>query len=156
MMKETPLTMVLGIVKRLLDALKGENFSADVFPDFLEAFSALFRCNISKDNLRSLALFVTYALQDNRAFPSQGNRQLRTSQRHPNGRPLNVLTSDASTSSPRSSSPAQPPKAANDLSRHEVGVQVLEMFTDLLCNTESLDPIKKFAKTVANKVNIYS
>jgi hypothetical protein len=141
-----------GIVKRLLDALKGETFSADVFPDFLEAFSALFRCNISKDNLRSLALFVTYALQDNRAFPLAGSRQNKNSLRPANGHAPNNISSELLTSTPRSNSPGQITKAANDLSRHEVGVQVLEMFTDLLCNTSSLDPIKKFAKTVANKV----
>jgi hypothetical protein len=135
-------------VKRLLDALKGETFSVDVFPDFLEAFSALFKCNTSKDNLRSIALFVTYALQDNRAFPSHVNRQHRNSQRHSNGQ----VASDTPTSTPRSNSPAQLPKTPNDLSRHEVGVQVLEMFTEVLCNTESVEPMKKFAKTVANKV----
>jgi hypothetical protein len=135
--------------------LKGETFSADVFPDFLEAFSALFRCNISKDNLRSLALFVTYALQDNRAFPPLGNRQYRNSLRYSNGQAPNNLASEAQTPTPRSNSPGQIAKAANDLSRHEVGVQVLEMFTDLLCNTASLEPIKKFAKTVANKVRVY-
>jgi hypothetical protein len=134
--------------------LKGETFSADVFPDFLEAFSALFRCNISKDNLRSLALFVTYALQDNRAFPLHGSRQYRNSQRQSNSHAPNTLVSEALTSASRSNSPGQITKSTNDLSRHEVGVQVLEMFTDLLCNTASLDPIKKFAKTVANKVRL--
>lgn len=136
----------------MLDALKGETFSEDVFPDFLEAFSTLLRCNTSAENLRSIALFVTYALQDDRAIP------MRTGRFHKNGqRQSGNQTPVASRIDPfarRSDSPTRVQQ--NDLSSHEVGVRLLQMYTEFLCDTTSLEPIKKFAKTVANKVTHFA
>jgi hypothetical protein len=137
----------------MLDALKGEAFSADVFPDFLEAFAALLKSNTSKDNLRSLALFITYAIQENRAFPYRSSRSIKVSNRNSNGGTPMALLSEVST--PRSSSPGQPSNSGNELSRHEVGVQVLEMFTDILCDPSSNESIIKFTKTVASKVSVH-
>ncbi|KAF2431524.1 beach-domain-containing protein [Tothia fuscella] len=138
----------MRIVKRMLDALKGESFSADVFPDFLEAFSALLKGSTSRDNLRALALFITYAIQENRAFPYRSNRGNKSNRNSFGNTPLAQLSVAAT---PRSNSPGQPSKAANDLSRHEVGVLVLEMFTEILCDPTSDDSINKFTKTVASK-----
>lgn len=143
-----PLISSTGIVKRFIDALKGENFNADVFPDFLEAFITLFKCNISGDNLRSLALFVTYALQDSRAFPYR-TRTRRVTTRTSNGDATRVIDSERST--PRSLSPAPPEPAINDLSRQEIGAQILEAYSDILCDPQDDDYIKRFAKTVTNK-----
>lgn len=137
-------------MKRLLDALKGETFSEDVFPDFLEAFSTLLKCNTSAENLRSIALFVTYALQDGRAFPGRINRFHKNDQRQSNGQ-MHV-GSRTDPFAKRSDSPAG--SHQSDLSSHEVGVRLFQMYTEFLCDTASLEPIKKFAKTVANKVRI--
>jgi hypothetical protein len=134
----------------MLDALKGETFSEDVFPDFLEAFSTLLRCNTSAENLRSIALFVTYALQDGRAFPGRINRLHINSQRQSNSQ--TPVGSRIDPFARRSESPAE--VNHNDLSSHEVGVRLFQMYTEFLCDTTSLEPIKKFAKTVANKVRL--
>ncbi|TLD38946.1 beach-domain-containing protein [Venturia nashicola] len=137
----------MRVVKRMLDALKGETFSEDLFPDFLEAFSTLLRCNTSAENLRSIALFVTYALQDSRAFSLRTGRFLKNGQRQSGSH-----TPVGSRTDPfveRSDSPAR--VLQNVLSSHEVGVRLLHMYTEFLCDTTSLEPIKKFAKTVANK-----
>lgn len=56
---------------------------------------------------------------------------------------------------PRSNSPSQPTHSENELSRHEVGVQVLDMFTDIICDPASNETIIKFTKTVASKVSLY-
>jgi beige protein homolog 1 len=132
----------------MLDALKGETFSEDVFPDFLEAFSTLLRCNTSAENLRSVALFVTYALQDGRAFPGRTSRLHKNGQRQSNNQTPVVPRIDPFAR--LSDSPAE--ANHNDLSSHEVGVRLLQMYTEFLCDTTSLESIKKFAKTVANKV----
>jgi hypothetical protein len=139
---------MLGVVKRLLDALKGETFNEDVFPDFLEAFSTLLRCNTSGDNLRSVALFITYALQDSRAFPARSIRANRNSHRLSSS---HLPISQSST--PRSTSPGND-LSEHDLSNHEIGVRVMQMYTEFLCDTASSEPIKKFAKTVANKASL--
>lgn len=143
------LTAITGIVKRFIDALKGETFNADVFPDFLEAFTMLFKCSLAGDNMRSLALFITYALHDGRTFPYRA-RNKRSATRVSNGDATRVIDSERST--PRSLSPATPEAGANDLSRQEIGVQILEAYSDILCDPDSDDSIKRFAKTVTNKV----
>ncbi|KAG6206151.1 hypothetical protein E4U35_001970 [Claviceps purpurea] len=53
---------VTGIVKRLLDAMKGEAISEDVVTHFMLAFEVLVKSNLSPEVMRSLSLFVTYAL----------------------------------------------------------------------------------------------
>jgi hypothetical protein len=137
-------------VKRLIDALKAESFSADVFPDFLEAFNAVFRCSISADTLRSLALFITYALQESRAFPT---RRLPSRNGDRNGhRTFSGGRERASSLSSTTNSPFNPPiTLASEVSKFEVGVQMLEIFTDTLCEPGNDDMINKFATTVTNK-----
>ncbi|KAF2398110.1 beach-domain-containing protein [Trichodelitschia bisporula] len=137
-------------VKRLLDALKGELFSIDVFPDFMEAFISLLKCNISGDNLRSLALFVTYALHDSRAFPG------RSRSHKSNVRSASVASKPKSeASTPYSASPGTDGKAAADMPKYEVGVKILEMYTDIICDPSNAEPMNKFAKTVTNKWILY-
>ncbi|KAG6129483.1 hypothetical protein E4U24_007410 [Claviceps purpurea] len=52
----------MRIVKRLLDAMKGEAVSEDVVTHFMLAFEVLVKSNLSPEVMRSLSLFVTYAL----------------------------------------------------------------------------------------------
>ncbi|KIW04511.1 hypothetical protein, variant [Verruconis gallopava] len=138
----------MRMVKQLLNALKGESFSKDVFPDFLEAFTALLQCNVTGDNLRSLALFVTYAFQDSRAFP---NRSFSRGARDNRSSPLHTLQSSAH-STPRSTSPGTNNGIPmNAVTPYEVGVKVLEVMTDLLCSSSDTENIMKFAKTVSNR-----
>ena len=141
-----------GIIKRFIDALKGETFNADVFPDFLEAFMTLFKCNCSGDNLRSLSLFITYALQDGRAFSYRSVRSKRPTLRDSNGHGSRAIDSERST--PRSLSP-QPELLNNDLSQHEIGIQILDAFSDILCDPDNVEFVKRFAKTITNKVCDY-
>ncbi|KAG5924727.1 hypothetical protein E4U42_004555 [Claviceps africana] len=51
----------MRIVKRLLDAMKGEAVSEDVVTHFMLAFEVLVRSNLSPEVMRSLSLFITYA-----------------------------------------------------------------------------------------------
>lgn len=138
----------MRVVKRFLDALKGESFTADVFPHFLEAFKVLVECNASGDTLRSLALFITYALHNSRAF---GKRTLRpkSSTLRTGMRPTPPQLSPV-IMSPRSQSPSQL-SASSQMSREELGLRVLSMYADLLCEINSAHNLKRFAKAVTNK-----
>jgi hypothetical protein len=133
--------------------LKGESFSADVFPDFLEAFSAVFKCSISPETLRSLALFVTFALQDSRAFPNRTSTIAKRNRLGPlNGHGGPVTGRERSASGP---SPFNAPiSPAMEVSRYEIGVQMLEVFTEVLCEPGT-EIVYKFATTVTNKVSEY-
>ncbi|KAH7063205.1 hypothetical protein B0J12DRAFT_641803 [Macrophomina phaseolina] len=142
----------MRIIKRLLDALKGESFTHEVFPHFLNAFKALLKCSVSSDILRSLALFITFALQESRTLV---NRPLRSSSsaRQLKRAPTQPLL-------PHSSPSFRPmtPNLQNEsekLSMKELGVRVLEAYADFLCDDASATEIRRFAKTVTNKWLVY-
>jgi beige protein homolog 1 len=141
--------MNIGIVKRFIEALKGESFSADVFPDFLEAFNAVFRCSISGETLRMVPLFITYALQESRALPQRASSSLRNRPQSRNGK---AASREPSSQHPQFSAPDT---SSNEVSRTEVGIQMLDLLADILCEP-NVDIINKFAKAVTNKVRIPS
>jgi len=140
-------------VKKLLYALKAEVFSREILPAFLTAFKALIKTNMSADVLRSLSLFITYSLHKNNPSrplrTKKSNAQLRKQGTGPSsggaGPKLGYLT---------------PVGVAGELlddggfTRQQIGVMVLEMYHDLLCEDgNGTVNLKKFAKTVTNKVS---
>lgn len=136
-------------MKRLTDALKGEAFTPQTFPLFLDAFKVLLQTNFNGENSRSLSLFVTYALHDSRA--SYAKRTLR-----PKASALRLRkgTPPALTpgSTPRSSSPGQDPSLPPGLPLVELGVSILGLLADLLCDPTNMNEIVRFAKNVTGKV----
>lgn len=140
----------IGVVKRLMDALKGESFSADVFPYFLEAFKVLVQCNMSGETARSLALFVTYALHDSRTFARRTLRSKSSVMR------LRSRATPSTTpgSTPRSASPIIDPNMAPGLSLADLGVAILNMLAELLCDEANITDIQRFAKNVTSKVRV--
>lgn len=132
-----------------MDALKGEAFLPDVFPSFLEAFTSLVKCNLSAEVFRSLALFVTYAL----------HKPAVSASRTPMSRHATI--------SSRSTPPQVGPKRLftefdskqnldAPLTKQQVGARILEMYTDLLCEKGNTVHLKKFARTVTNKVGLFA
>lgn len=87
---------------------------------------------LSADLLRSLALYITYALHK----PRESTRlQKKKSMRFNTGvRPATPVTKD------------------NYVSSTVIATEMLRMYSSLLCNAHDLGPIKKFAKAVTNKV----
>lgn len=136
-------------MKRFLDALRAEPFQIDVFSSFMEAFTSLVKCNLSAEVFRSLALFVTYALHK------------------PSVSAIKTPKSRHGTVTGRSAKPADPirrPGISTDsdgkqgtatiLTKRQIGTGILEMYTELLCEKGSTTNLKKFARTVTNKVCI--
>lgn len=124
--------------KRLMDALKGEQIPRTTISLYRDALSVLLPSALSAETLRSVALFITYSLyKQNGAVISNRSERSRTS-------------SNSSTM-----------RAARDtaqnlfLSKAEVGVEMLKMYTDLLCQSNDDTPIKKFAKAVTNRWLLY-
>lgn len=137
------------MIKRLTDALKGEPFTPQTFPLFLEAFKILLQTNFNGENSRSLSLFVTYALHDSRA--SYAKRTLR-----PKGSTLRLRKGTPPTltpgSTPRSASPGQDPSLPSGLPLAELGVAILRLLAELLCDQANSNEIVRFAKNVTGKV----
>ncbi|KAG6033755.1 hypothetical protein E4U41_006809, partial [Claviceps citrina] len=61
----------MRIVKRLLDAMKGEAVSEDVVTHFMLAFEVLVKSNLSQEVMRSLSLFITYAFHTPASFKTR-------------------------------------------------------------------------------------
>lgn len=119
----------------------------EVFSNFLEALTILVRCNLNAETFRSLALFITYALH------KPGTASASTP-RSRNGTLTSRLTPSlrSATKTRSSSIPAiqQPPGIY--LTKRQIGTGVLEIYTELLCETGNTSNLKKFATTVTNKV----
>lgn len=107
------------------------------------AFKALVKTNMSADALRSLSLFITYSLHKNsptrplkvRKSNVQLKRQAAVEVTNPYLQPGGDLKSD-------------------ELTKQRIGIMVLKMYAELLCDDDpSAVNIRKFARTVTNKVN---
>ncbi|KAK4240113.1 Oligosaccharyltransferase 48 kDa subunit beta-domain-containing protein [Achaetomium macrosporum] len=136
----------MRIIKRLLDVLKAETVSEDIMPHFMASFESLVRCNYSAEVHRAIALFITYAFHTPAGSRSRTPKPASISGRSaPPG--LSLLrrpTVEGSSLSPAAGSKM--------LSKKQLGVKILEMYTRLLCEPTNLADIRKFAKTVTNKV----
>lgn len=140
------------MVKRLTDALKGESFTPKTFKLFLAAFKALLLINFNGENARSLSLFVTYALHDSRA--SYAKRTLRPKAsilRMRKGTPPTLTPG----STPRSASPAQSTTESVSMTLPDLGIAVLELLAELLCDPRNPNEIVRFAKNVTGKWLLY-
>lgn len=135
-----------------MEALKAEPFSPDVFPFFMEAFAALVRRNLTTESLRSLSLFVTYALHKPSSLSSRTPKsKTGTIRRRP-------TTATGSPMRPSVSTPASNPQddQASFVTKRHMGVKILEMYAEILCDKGTRAHIQKFAKTVTNRVSASS
>jgi beige protein homolog 1 len=127
-------------LKKMLDALKAEPILPMTMPLFLNAFKSLLPSALNTEMLRSIALFITFSVHKGKAVngltPRRGNR-LDT-------RPRRNTTQSGSPEPPITS-----------LSRFQIGVEVLRLYSDFLCAKEDTSMIKKFARTVTNKWLLY-
>ncbi|ORY55300.1 WD repeat and FYVE domain-containing protein [Pseudomassariella vexata] len=133
----------MRIVKRLLDALKAESLPENVLRFFITALETLVKCSYNTEVHRSLALFITYALHAN------PNSLPRTP------RPASSLGRNRTLSIPRRpavETNVAGPKVPQILTKKQVGTKILEMYSQLLCEKGNLTIIRKFARTVTNKV----
>ncbi|KAK0655900.1 hypothetical protein B0T16DRAFT_21821 [Cercophora newfieldiana] len=138
----------MRIIKRLLDALKAETISEDILPHFMSSFEGLVKCNYSTEVHRFLALFVTYAFHTPvgslSRTPKPGSATSRSSTPVPGilKRPTIDVTPPATNGSKL-------------LTKKQLGIKILEMYTRLLCSKNNVVDIRKFAKTVTNKWLLY-
>ncbi|KAM0187699.1 hypothetical protein ACHAPI_011019 [Fusarium lateritium] len=138
----------MRIVKRLLDAMKGEVVSEDTISHFMGAFEVLVSSNFSQEVMRSLSLFITYA------FHSQPISRPRTP------RALSIVSRTGTPVPRRRGTPTDPTAAAaasglKFLTKKQLGVKVLSMYSRILCEKGNTTHIKKFARTVTNKWLLY-
>lgn len=130
----------MRVLRRLLEALKSEPVSKTTMQAYIETFRVLLPQAISAELLRSMALFVTYAVN-------------KRHQGLPSRRGTRRTTRPRSASSPSPS--RNPDDAGTFLTHFEIGLEVLRLYSDLLCQKGDDSLIKRFAKTVTNKWLLY-
>lgn len=119
-----------------------------MLPYFLEAFKVLLSINFTGETTRALSLFVTHALYDNRAVYAKRTLQPRASVlRLRKGTPPSLTPG----STPRSVSPRQ--DSSQSVSLGELGVSILRMLTELICD-ENNNFDFRFSKSVTAKVSV--
>lgn len=135
-----------GIIKRLLDALKAETISEEIIPHFMASFESLVKCNYTAEVHRSIALFITYAFHTPPGSlprtPKPGSTSSRSTT--PGLGLLRRPTLETGSLSAATGSKM--------LTKKQLGLKLLEMYTRLLCEKSNAVDIRKFAKTVTNKV----
>lgn len=112
-------------------------------PFFVDALQELVQCSYNTEVHRSLALFITYAFHAS-----------------PGSLPRTPKPSSATLARPPSATPTRPVVDTSragyvlntSLNRKQVGVKILKMYSELLCQKGNLNYIRRFAKTVTNKV----
>lgn len=143
---------ITGITKKWLSALKGDVFYEETLEYFLTAFRSLLNNTMTAETHRSIALHITYSVY--KAKDKTGNlRHMKSNMRQapPIFGPIIRRSTAPVTSLGMDGSDAPPPKTLN---RSEVGVKMLGLYADILCQHDTSN-IKKFARTVTNKVSSY-
>lgn len=123
-----------GVSKKLLEALKAEEFTERALHLFISAYKTLMQSYSSADLLRSLALFITYSIH--KPTPP-AKLQKKKSIRFLAGSRQSEASAD---------------KAEKYVSSLTVAVEMLRMYCSFLCDSHDLLPVKRFAKAVTNKV----
>lgn len=134
-------------MKRLLDAMKGESIPEAVVPHFMNTFDILVKSNLSPEVMRSLSLFITYAFHVPAGSASRTPRPNSAISRPTTPSLARRSTADFSGTS-------SPIPGVKFLTKKQCGIKVLNLYSTILCEKDNLAPIKKFAKTVTNKVTI--
>lgn len=113
----------------------------------MTSFESLVKCNYNAEVHRSLALFITYAFHTPPGSLPRTPKPVSVSSRSGTPglgvlrRPPPVETGSSSLNSP-----------SKMLTKKQLGIKILEMYTRLLCDKNNMGDIRKFAKTVTNKV----
>lgn len=119
----------------------------DVFPSFVESFTSLVKSSLNAEIFRSLALFITYALHKPTASAS------RTPMSRQGGVSTRPILTSATPKKPALTTSIESKQSPNSfLTKQQVGTSILEMYAELLCEKGSTADLKKFARTVTNKV----
>ncbi|KAG9946823.1 beach-domain-containing protein, partial [Aureobasidium melanogenum] len=136
----------MRVVRRFLDALKVDPISAEVLPEVLHALRALSLCKTAHLNHRDIATFITYALHDDRALQST-NPLLRT----PRNRSTSIKLSSPRLATPETPSPTSTSPSTHKLSQSNLGISIVETYSEVLCGFETNTHIKRFDQQVPTR-----
>ncbi len=115
----------------------------------MEALTSLVKCNMTAEVFRSLALFITYA------YHKPVSSGARTPKNQAGTLPIR---SGINSNGPRKPTVSTlwdgKDVSSTTLTKRQLGNKLLEMYSDLLCEKGNTSNIRKFARTVTNKVRL--
>ncbi|EFR00996.1 WD repeat and FYVE domain-containing protein 3 [Nannizzia gypsea CBS 118893] len=129
----------MRVIKRLIEALKAEIFTAATLKLFVAAFKSLVGACMTAEVLRSVSLFITFSIHSAKQRVNQANKNKTTRLDIRSRRPGNLHTDHV----------------PGYISKEQIGVEILRVFTEVFCNSEDTVSIQKFARTVTNKWLLY-
>lgn len=136
----------MRVVKKLVDAMKTEDFQEETVQPLMAALRALLDHNSTHSPYKDLAMFVAFGLQDERALPIRPMRSVasmvKLRQRAAS------WARHARASRPTTPLAASSPAPQRLLSRFQLALQVLDFLTEVLCDDRNSSAIRRFVKTV--------
>lgn len=137
----------MRVVKKLIESLKSEEFSSEAVPPLMEALKALLD-NISASPMyRELAMFVAFALQEDRAMALKPLRNLASV--------VNIRQKTASWArtmrGSRASTPSGSQTPQTGMMRTELAIHVLQLLETILGEDRSANALRRFHKAVPNR-----
>ncbi|KAK5123715.1 hypothetical protein LTR85_002351 [Meristemomyces frigidus] len=139
----------MRVVKKLIEALKSEEVTAEAIEPFMKAVRALPDHHSAHTWYRDLAMFVAFGLQDERAIAARPIRTMASI--------VNLRQKTASWArNVRRSRPSTPGGAHSQrpqlgLPRFELAVHVLGLLTEIVCDERTGIAIRRFNKAVPNR-----
>jgi hypothetical protein len=127
--------------------MKGEVVTPEVLPYLMGALEILVKANFSQEVMKFLSLFLTFAFHLPASATSRTPKPASNNSRSSTPGPTRRPTIDISR-------PDSPMAALRGLTKKQLGIRVLTMYSNLLCSKDNIDIIKKFARTVTNKAGI--
>jgi hypothetical protein len=136
-----------------------------VLPTFIDAFSSFVRFNFSKEVMRYMAVFITFALHNPAVSSTRSVRSQSTSSRAsgsirgktptPMRRPQleTIMAGGGGGGARPSSRGGASVGGVQMLSRRQLAIALLELYSDLLCKGDEKSVVLLFAQTVTNRVS---
>ncbi|KAI5288803.1 hypothetical protein KEM54_004847 [Ascosphaera aggregata] len=154
----------MRIVKKFIEALKGEPITTETLQLVLKAFKTIVIACVSAENLRVVALYITYAVHRPKPVTvgtpasgsggggsaGQGSGSVGQGLRSRKGSRLDIRS--------RRAGPLLICQAGGDvLTRTEIGREVLAVYADIVCDDygSGTANIRRFSKAVTNKWLLY-
>lgn len=134
----------MRIVKKLIDALKGEEISFEAAGLMMAALATLLETSGAQAFYRDLAMFVAYGLHDDRAMPTHSVRHMASTVSL--RQKIGSWARGARGSRP--STPGGQPIQQSGISRFELAVLVLRLLAETLTNDQSGTAMRRFNKAV--------
>ncbi|SMY22914.1 unnamed protein product [Zymoseptoria tritici ST99CH_1A5] len=138
----------MRIIKRLVEALKAEDISEQSAKLMMVALKTLLGPGSSHGFYRDLAMFVAYALHDDRAMPIAPTRTLSRAV----SRRSRVGSVTKSARSPRPTTPGGGPQQVKAvLPKYELGVLVLRLLADVLNEDRTVITVRRFSRALPSR-----